>query len=113
MTRASARSRPNAANAASISAGVLAHPRRPVTIWASDRVSLSASRRALPCLHRGGYTTHTVRSSAARARTPQQTARTACNDLLDHLVGNGEQRRGYVEAVAVTDVDPTARPSAA
>ena len=89
------------------------HPRRPVTIWASDRVSLSASRRALPCLHRGGYTTHTVRSSAARARTPQQTARTACNDLLDHLVGNGEQRGGYVEAVAVTDVDPTARPSAA
>src|SRR5262249_60208309 len=32
---------------------------------------------------------------------------------LDHLVGNREQRRGYVEAVAVTDVDPTARPSAA
>jgi len=33
--------------------------------------------------------------------------------LLDHPVGNREQRRGYVEAAAVTDVDPTARPSAA
>jgi hypothetical protein len=35
------------------------------------------------------------------------------NLSLDHLVGNRKQRRGYVEAAAVTDVDPTARPSAA
>jgi hypothetical protein len=35
------------------------------------------------------------------------------NLSLDHLVGNREQRRGYVEAAAVTDVDPTVRPSAA
>ena len=33
--------------------------------------------------------------------------------LLDYLVGNREQRRAYVEAAAVTDVDPTAPPSAA
>jgi hypothetical protein len=35
------------------------------------------------------------------------------NLSLDHLVGNREQRRGYVEVAAVMDVDPTARPSAA
>ena len=32
---------------------------------------------------------------------------------LDYLVGNREQRHAYVEAAAVTDVDPTAPPSAA
>src|SRR5262249_15054344 len=54
------------------------HPRRPVTLWASDRVSLSASRRALPCLHRGGYTTHTVRSSArGHVHRSKQRARRA------------------------------------
>jgi hypothetical protein len=37
----------------------------------------------------------------------------ASRKLLVHLVGNREQRRAYVEAAAVTDVDPTAPPSAA
>jgi hypothetical protein len=37
----------------------------------------------------------------------------AARKLLVHLVGNREQRRAYVEAAAVTDVDPTAPPSAA
>ena len=34
------------------------------------------------------------------------------NVAIDYFISN-EQRRGYVEAAAVTDVDPTARPSAA
>jgi hypothetical protein len=37
----------------------------------------------------------------------------AARKLLDYLVGNREQRRVYVVAAAVTDVGPTAPPSAA
>jgi hypothetical protein len=44
---------------------------------------------------------------------PEADSCSAARKLLVHLVGNREQRRAYVEAAAVTGVDPTAPPSAA
>jgi hypothetical protein len=44
---------------------------------------------------------------------PEADSCSAARKLLVHLVGNREHRRAYVEAAAVTDVDPTAPPSAA
>jgi hypothetical protein len=44
---------------------------------------------------------------------PKADSCSAARKLLDYLVGNREQRRVYVVAAAVTDVDPTAPPSAA
>jgi hypothetical protein len=75
-------------------------PRAAVPSFDSDAHTLAGVARVLggcrPDLHRGG--THSERSFAARARTPQQTAWTACNDLLDHLVGEREQPVWNLEA---------------
>ena len=41
-------------------------------------------------------------NSAARARTPQQTACTAYNDLLDHLVGEREDGWRHLQAERIS-----------
>jgi hypothetical protein len=43
---------------------------------------------------------------------PKAHSCSVARKLLVHLVGNREQRRAHVEAAGVTDVDPTAPPSA-
>jgi len=50
----------------------------------------------------------------ARRERPRRRAAEPSDEFApsNHFVGDGEQRCWYVEAAAITDVDPTARPSA-